>query len=285
LLEFSSRIKTLNLSEEQAYQMLKSKGLPDDQLIKLKDRLSGNFNTSKTQLSPKENNPQRKIDSALLSNPTQDVVRDFSIFGTELFSKNSLVFEPNIRIATPSTYIVGPDDELLISVFGLSEQKYNLTVSAEGEIYIPNVGPLFVSGLSIEEARKNIEEARKKIIRKLSSTIYRAINSGQTKVSVSLGKIRSIRVTVIGQAVKPGTYTISSLTTLYNLLYLCGGPNDLGSLRNIEVIRDNEVKQVADIYSFLVSGNQKDNILLKEGDVVRIPYYKTRVKITGNKQE
>lgn len=275
LLEFSSRIKTHNLSEEQAYQMLKSKGLPDDQLIKLKDRLSGNFNTSKTQLSPKENNPQRKIDSALLSNPTQDVVRDFSIFGTELFSKNSLVFEPNIRIATPSTYIVGPDDELLISVFGLSEQKYNLTVSAEGEIYIPNVGPLFVSGLSIEEARK-------KIIRKLSSTIYRAINSGQTKVSVSLGKIRSIRVTVIGQAVKPGTYTISSLTTLYNLLYLCGGPNDLGSLRNIEVIRDNEVKQVADIYSFLVSGNQKDNILLKEGDVVRIPYYKTRVKITGN---
>jgi len=163
--------------------MLKSKGLPDDQLIKLKDRLSENFNTSKTQLSPKENNPQRKIDSALLSNPNQDVVRDFSIFGTELFSKNSLVFEPNIRIATPSTYIVGPDDELLISVFGLSEQKYNLTVSAEGEIYIPNVGPLFVSGLSIEEARK-------KIIRKLSSTIYRAINSLLFIVLLILGKLK-----------------------------------------------------------------------------------------------
>ena len=98
---------------------------------------------------------------------------------------------------------------------------------------------------------------------------------------MSLGKIRSIRVTVIGQANKPGTYTVSSLTTLYNLLYLCGGPNATGSFRSIEIIRGNEVKRIADLYSFLVEGNQKNNILLQEGDVIRIPYYKIMVKLEG----
>ncbi|HET7115351.1 MAG TPA: SLBB domain-containing protein, partial [Hanamia sp.] len=99
---------------------------------------------------------------------------------------------------------------------------------------------------------------------------------------ITLGKIRSIRVTVIGQAKKPGTFTVSSLTTLYNILYLCGGPTPMGSYRDITVIRGNEVKRTADLYDFLVDGNNKDNILLQEGDVIRIPYYKNRVTITGN---
>src|SRR6185312_146964 len=134
--------------------------------------------------------------------------------------------------------------------------------------------PVNINGLSIEQATSKIKT-------KLASTIYRAINSGKTKVQVSLGKIRSIRVTVIGQAKKPGTYTVSSLTTLFNILYLCGGPTPMGSYRDIEIVRGNEVKRTADLYDFLVDGIQKDNILLKEGDVVRIPYYKNRVSVTG----
>ena len=101
-------------------------------------------------------------------------------------------------------------------------------------------------------------------------------------MQVTLGKIRSIRVTVIGQAKKPGTYTVSSLTTLYNILYLCGGPTPMGSYRDIEIIRGNQVKRTADLYDFLVNGNQTDNILLQEGDVIRIPYYKNRVTLNGN---
>jgi protein involved in polysaccharide export with SLBB domain len=207
--------------------------------------------------------------------PVEPFQNDNSIFGSELFTSNSLVFEPNLRIPAPAGYVLGPDDELIISVYGYSEKKYNLTINESGEIYIPNVGPVYLNGLSIEEASQQIKT-------KLASTIYRAINTGKTKVAVTLGKIRSIRVTVIGQAKKPGTYTVSSLTTLYNILYLCGGPTSMGSYRDIEVIRGNQLKRRADLYDFLVDGNQKDNIILQEGDVIRIPYYKKRVTLSGN---
>ncbi|MEO7962179.1 MAG: SLBB domain-containing protein, partial [Ginsengibacter sp.] len=157
---------------------------------------------------------------------------------------------------------------------GYSEKRYSLRVNEQGDIYIPNVGPIAVNGLSLERAEDKIRT-------KLSATIYKAIRSGQTKVQVSLGKIKSIRVTVIGQAKKPGSYTVSSLTTLYNILYLCGGPTDMGSYRAIEIIRGNGVKRTADLYDFLVNGIQNDNVILQEGDVVRIQYYKNRVTITG----
>jgi protein involved in polysaccharide export with SLBB domain len=186
-----------------------------------------------------------------------------------------LVFEPNLRIPAPAGYILGPDDEIYVSVYGFSEKEYKLTVNELGDIYIPNVGPININGLSIEQASDKIKS-------KLASTIYRAINTGKTKVQISLGKIRSIRVTVIGQAKKTGTYTVSSLTTLYNILYLCGGPSPMGSYRNIEIIRGNQVKRTADLYEFLVNGTQKDNIILQEGDVIRIPYYKSRVTLSGH---
>lgn len=206
--------------------------------------------------------------------PMQGFTSDQTIFGSELFSANSLVFEPNLRIPTPSNYILGPDDEVIINVFGYSEQTYNLTVNEEGNIYIPNIGPLYVNGLSIEDASIKIKS-------KLASTIYKGINSGATSVQISLGKIRSIRVTVIGEARKPGTYTVSSLTTLFNLLYLCGGPSEMGSFRNIELIRGNQVKRKVDIYNFLTKGDLKDNVLLEELDVIRIPFYQNRVTLSG----
>ena len=275
---FYDKATALKLGEAEIYKIFKDKGLPDTELNKLKNRMvyitsakpAGN-NTAAEPIS----DDRRLYDSSAKKIPMQDINKDLSIFGAELFLRNSLVFEPNLRIATPSSYILGPDDEIVINVYGYSEKKYNLRVSEDGEIYIPNVGPLFVSGLSIEQATQKIKN-------KLAATIYRAINSGQTKVQLSLGKIRSIRVTVIGQAEKPGTFTVSSLTTLYNVLYLCGGPGNMGSYRSIEIIRGNEIKRVADLYAFLVQGNQKDNILLQEGDVIRIPYYRNRVKISGN---
>lgn len=217
----------------------------------------------------------RSYDKSQGNVPMEGNYKDLSIFGAELFTKNSLVFEPNIRIPTPSSYILGTDDELVINVFGSSEKKYNLKVSEDGQIYIPNVGPLYVSGLSIEQATLKIKS-------KLSKTIYRAINSGQTSVQISLGNIKSIRVVVIGEAEKTGTYTVSSLTTLFNLLYLCGGPKNSGSYRNIEVIRGNQLLKKSDLYSFLLNGSKKDDILLQEGDVVKIPYCKTMVSINGN---
>ncbi|MDP4283961.1 MAG: SLBB domain-containing protein [Bacteroidota bacterium] len=280
LISFYNKAVESGMSESQLYKIAADRGLPESEIIKLRNRLEllkpNNQPLNKTGV---EDNNQQNIshtyDTTGQNIPLQKFKNDETIFGSELFTTNSLVFEPNLRIPAPAGYILGPDDEIIVSVYGFSEKKYDLTVNELGEIYIPSVGPLFVSGLSLEQAGEKIKS-------KLASTIYRAINSGQTKVQISLGKIRSIRVTVIGQAKKPGTYTVSSLTTLYNILYLCGGPTPMGSYRDIEIIRSNNVKRTADLYDFLVNGNQKDNILLQEGDVVQIPYYKNRVTLSGH---
>ena len=271
------------LTEQNLYRILEEKGLPAGEAAKLKQRISliQNSNNNKLNGPPQDinNKDKEKLDRSdnreVTLVPMQKNQGDLSIFGAELFTSNSLVFEPNLRIATPVGYIIGPDDELIINVFGYSEKTYNLTVNAEGSIYIPQVGPVYVNGLSIEQASGKIKKT-------LAATIYKAINGGSTSVQISLGKIKSIRVTVIGQAKKPGTYTISSLTSLFNLLYLCGGPTDLGSYRQIELIRGNELKRTIDLYGFLLKGDQRDNVLLSEGDVIRIPLYSTRVMLNGN---
>jgi protein involved in polysaccharide export with SLBB domain len=265
----------------QLIKLVSDKGLPETEIEKLRNRIEV-INKSALQpeqvqpeITEQEKRPPHEYDTTESNVPVQKVNIDQSIFGSELFTTNSLVFEPNLRIPAPAGYILGPDDEIVVSVYGYSEKTYNLRVDEKGEVYIPNVGPILVSGLSIEQAGEKIRA-------RLAATIYRAINSGRTKVQVSLGKIKSIRVTVIGQANKPGTFTVSSLTTLYNVLYLCGGPTALGSYRQIEIIRGNQEKRTADLYDFLVNGSQKDNILLQEGDVIRIPYYKNRVTLSGN---
>lgn len=268
------------LSETDLYRIAAQRGMPESEITKLKNRIQF---LNKVKKSDPNNNIDRNsedsiphfYDSTKFKIPLQKFKNDPQIFGSELFNSSSLVFEPNLRIPAPSNYILGPDDEVVISVYGFSEKKYNLKVDLQGEIYIPNVGPIYVNGMSLEEASAQIKS-------KLASTIYRNINTGQTKVQVSLGRIKSIRVTVIGQVRKPGNFTVSSLTTLYNILYLCGGPTSMGSYRDIQIIRGNQVKRTADLYDFLVEGNQKDNVLLQEGDVIRVPYYKNRVTLLGN---
>ena len=283
--QLASVLKKANdsgISESQLYKILADKGLPASEIAKLKSRfaLLNDRNNQASQNSDTGYNKENKnvahpYDTTNNYIPLQKFKNDQSIFGSELFTENSLVFEPNLNISAPAGYMLGPGDEIVISIYGYSEQKYDLNVSVQGEIYIPNIGPLLVNGLTIEQATEKIKS-------KLASTIYKAINTGKTKVQVTLGKIKSIRVTVIGQAKKPGTFTVSSLTTLFNALYLCGGPTAMGSYRDIEVIRGKGIIATADLYNFLVNGSQADNIILQDGDIIRIPYYKTRVKITGN---
>lgn len=282
---YYQKITAIGISEEQLYNMAVQRGMPEAEIAKLRLRIADlNLNPPKKIIKdkePEEKNAEdtqangRKVNEDAMKVPMQKVKRDTTVFGAELFTASSMVFEPNLRIPSPANYILGPDDELTINVFGYSEQMYNLTINAEGNIYIPSVGPVKVTGLTIEAASDKIRN-------KLASTIYKAIRTGQTKVEVSLGKIRSVRVIVIGQATKPGTYTVSSLTTLFNMLYLCGGPNEMGSFRNIELIRGNKTILTVDLYGFLLRGDRKDNILLQEQDVIRIPYYDTRVVMEGS---
>ncbi len=275
------------MTEAQLYKFAVDKGMPTAEMVKFKARIQAIYppqkltvkkktdtNLDKSTDIDKEKDDVHAYDTAKQALPQQRFENDLTIFGAELFTKNSMAFEPNLRIPTPAGYILGPDDEIILIVYGYSEKSYNLKVNEEGFVYIQSVGPVYVNGLTIEQASEKIKT-------KLASTVYKAIRSGQTKVQLSLGKIRSIRVTVIGEAKKPGSYTVSSLTTLFNALYLCGGPTEAGSYRKIELIRGNEIKRTADLYNYLLKGNQKDNILLQEGDVIRIPYYKTRVSVSG----
>jgi protein involved in polysaccharide export with SLBB domain len=167
---------------------------------------------------------------------------------------------------------LGPGDELQISVYGIQEFTASIPVSVEGKVSIQNVGQISVSGMSIEAATQKIKAA--------ISRVYSTVSSGQSQVSVSLSRIRTIKVTIIGSK-QPGNYSISSLATVYNALFLGGGPGKNGSYRNIELLRDNKVYRTIDIYHFLVNGDQSDNVGLKDNDVIRIPAYSQRVTVEG----
>ncbi|MEI3801729.1 MULTISPECIES: SLBB domain-containing protein [unclassified Chitinophaga] len=195
------------------------------------------------------------------------------IFGSELFNNKNFTFEPNLRLPTPQNYRLSTDDQLMIDIYGYSEVQYNLTVNAEGYIRIPNLGPVYVNGLSIEEARTRIT--------KQLSTIYSTINSGKTFVQISLGNIRSIHVLLIGDIASPGTYTLPSLATIANALYVSGGPSENGSFRSIQVIRNGQVKATFDLYDFITRGDLTNNIVLQDQDIVKVNPYKTRVELLG----
>ena len=195
------------------------------------------------------------------------------IFGADLFQNNGkLNFEPNLRLATPKGYVIGPDDQLLIDITGDNEASYTLKVAPEGTIKIQYAGILPVGGLTIEAATAKV--------RAVLSKTYPGLRTGRTSVAVNLGNIRSIKVTIIGESVKPGSYTLSSLSTVFNALYASGGPNKNGSFRKIQVIRNSSVVATIDVYDFLLKGVQK-NIRLQDQDVINIPVFQTRIEMNG----
>jgi protein involved in polysaccharide export with SLBB domain len=195
------------------------------------------------------------------------------IFGSHFFNKQNLTFEPKLNIPTPPNYILGTYDELIVDITGLYEANYHIKVSPEGFVRIPTVGLINVSGQTIATASTNIK--------KRLSKIYPSITSGQTQISVALGNIRSIRVTIIGEAIRPGSYTLPSLSTAFNALYACGGPGKMGSMRNIKIIRRGRVVANIDVYSFLVDGINKDNFSLQDEDIIKIEPYCNRTTIKG----
>lgn len=195
------------------------------------------------------------------------------IFGKDLFANSSTTFEPNLRLATPLNYVIGTGDQILIDIYGYSEVSYQLEVSPEGNINIPYAGIVPVSGLTVEAATSRIKA-------KLSP-IYTGLKSGNTKLSVAIGDIRSIKVILTGEVTKPGTYTLPSLATVFNALYSSGGPTENGSFRAIEIIRNGKKIATLDVYDFLLKGDLKNNIRLQDQDIVRIPTYINRVEIVG----
>jgi protein involved in polysaccharide export with SLBB domain len=278
------------VSDAQIIQQAQSRGLPVNQASLLQSRIKEIRNKQSTTANNNNNGNNRDSSSttvtgrqlnyqpdSLLTDTTKrkkDLFGNFEpeIFGANLFKNQNLSFTPNLKLATPINYIVGPDDQLDINVYGNSLVNWKLNVSPDGFINIPGVGMLNVSGKTIEQSTSLIKA-------KLAANNY-AIGRG-TSVQVSLGNIRSIKVILFGQVVKPGTYTLPSLATVFNALYSAGGPNENGSYREIEIIRNNRLYKKLDVYDFLTKGDQKNNINLQDQDIIRVPTYRTRVEMAG----
>ncbi|MDB5137165.1 MAG: colonic acid export protein Wza [Mucilaginibacter sp.] len=276
-----------NISDKQLVQMAQTKGMSSAEAQKLQIRisdirkkegsasaLSNNLNYSDTSQSRRKLNYKADTDSASTYYKKRDIFGKLvpRVFGADIFKNSNLTFAPNLNLATPVNYVVGPTDQLNINVFGNSLANWKLEVSPEGNINIPGVGLLNVGGKTIEQATTAIKS-------KLTASNY-AIGKG-TSLQVSLGNIRSIKVILVGEVVKPGTYTLPSLATAFNALYAAGGPGENGSFRQIEIIRNNKVIRTLDVYDFLTKGSQKDNIGLQDQDIIRVPTYRTRVEISG----
>jgi protein involved in polysaccharide export with SLBB domain len=202
-------------------------------------------------------------------------VLDKKVFGATLFQTELLTFEPDMRIATPKNYQLGPDDELNIAIFGDVLDNFKVKVSPEGTVKILNIAPIYVNGLPIEVASE-------RIISRLRQ-LYQGLNKpgSGSSAQVTLGNVRSIKVTLTGEITYPGTYTVSSLATVFNALYVAGGPSKNGSFRSIRVIRGNKVVRTLDLYDFLLRADQTNNIHLNDQDVIRVGDYENRVELTG----
>lgn len=288
------RAQTAGISQSQMEQQAAQRGMPQDQIQKLDIRIN-KLPTADMKTSGKSNPTNKSINRVYTNNETNKGNKNFNDtsaslepnfdlifdrirtknFGEDIFNNQNLTFEPNLRLATPVNYVIGIDDELLIDIYGFSEANYKITVSPEGTIRIPNLGPIFVNGLIIELARKKISASLK--------ALYPGIGGSHpsTFVNVNLGNIRSIKVFIVGEVKMPGTYTLPSLATVFNALYSCGGPNKNGSFRDIELIRNNQVIKIIDVYKFLVDGFQKENISLRDQDVIKVSPYINRIEFRG----
>lgn len=271
-----------NITIDQAERIALSKGMSAAEFAKLKQRLSkpdNNSGTGKLKVVRADNSNQDKPDKgdslAKLGygEATLKPLINPLIFGAELYTSVSPSFEPNQNLAVPVNYVLGPTDQIQVSVYGVQQYDGEFTVSSEGSINIPDVGQIKIGGMTIEVATQKIKAV-------MANTVYPYLRSGEAKLSVTLSNIRTIQVNIIG-ANRPGTYRLSSLSTVFNALYVSGGPSAFGSFREIELVRNNKPERKIDLYRMLMAGDQSDNIGLKDNDVIRIPAYKTRVEFQG----
>lgn len=196
------------------------------------------------------------------------------VYGHDIFSSRSLSFEPNKNMATPKDYRLGPGDEVIIDIWGAAEDHLRETISPEGSIMISKLGPVHLNGKTIDEANK--------YIRSLFARKYAGVVNDQTDISVNLGDIRSIQVDIMGEVSTPGSFRLSPFSTVFHALYNAGGINNIGSMRNISVLRNGKRIANIDVYDYLFNGKQTGNIRLQEGDVIIVPPYEQIVSISGN---
>ena len=207
---------------------------------------------------------------------TQDLARSNQVFGRNIFNTRNLTFEPSVNIATPLNYRLGPGDEVIIDIWGASQNTIRQQISPDGTINIQKIGPVNLNGLTIAEANDYLKKTLNKIYNGLNNT-----NDPTSDIRLTLGSIRTIQINVMGEVVQPGTYSLSSFATVFHALYRAGGVSDIGSLRNVQLVRNGKNIATIDVYQFIMKGHIQDDIRLQEGDVVIVPAYDVLVKIDG----
>ena len=271
--QIQAQLKQAGVSIDMVESQAIAKGMSPAEFAKLKARLgsakSGTKSGSPLTKKSLSNKPVYEKDS---THRTFENKINPLIYGSELFA-NENGFGENQNIATPMNYEVGTNDVLKLVVYGVQEYSSDLDVSKEGTVLIENVGRVKVAGLTIEAATTRIRQ-------QMANTAYPSLRTGESKLALTVGDTRTIQVTIIG-AQRSGNYNVSSLSTILNALTEAGGPNEIGSYRNIELIRNNKLYKKIDLYAFMQNGDQSQNMGLKDRDVIRVPAYKGRVEIKG----
>ena len=272
------KLKQSGLTIDQVESQAIAKGMSPTEFSKLKDRVNGISGIVMAKAVKRGNvMSQTAATNAIKDSSTVTINTSINnlVYGSELFAAitNTTGNTANKVIATPLNYEIGPNDVIKLVIYGVQEYSSDLTVSKEGKIQVDNVGQIKVAGLTIEAAKTRIKQ-------QMAATAYSSLARGESKLDISLGDIRTIHITIIG-ANKSGTYNISSLSNVISALSEAGGPNTIGSYREIEVIRDNKIFTKVDLYRFLQYGDQSQNIGLKDNDIIRVPAYKNRIELTG----
>ena len=265
LLQKGATMGQIQQMRQQYAKQITNRGLDDtvdNALGNAKDRMRTNNEVNDNDIVTHE----RDIAPEYVSGP--ETTHRKKVFGRDIFNKKSLTFEPQMNIATPQNYVLGPGDQLIIDIYGDTQKSEKLTVSPEGDVTVPDYGPVHVSGLSVTSAQSRI---RSKL-----GTYY-----SSSDIKVSVGQTRTILVNVMGEVRTPGTYTLSAFATVFHALYMAGGISDLGTLRDIKVYRQGKLISTIDVYQFILNGRLAGNVRLADNDVIQVGTYDCIVDITG----
>ena len=270
--------------QKQLASELARKGVTKEQAMRVKQLYEQQNNVNASNATGTDVNESRlreemkeNTSDMLEDHPsTQDLARSNQVFGRNIFNTRNLTFEPSVNIATPLNYRLGPGDEVIIDIWGASQNTIRQQISPDGTINIQKIGPVNLNGLTISEANDYLKKTLNKIYNGLNNT-----NDPTSDIRLTLGSIRTIQINVMGEVVQPGTYSLSSFSTVFHALYRAGGVSDIGSLRNVQLVRNGRTIATIDVYQFIMKGNIQDDVRLQEGDVVIVPAYDILVKIDG----
>lgn len=265
---------------------LARRGVTREQAERVKKLYEQEQGVSTSKMSGTEQNEarlreatQEESTTSVLENPQPDsreLAQENQVFGRNIFNTRNLTFEPSVNLATPPNYRLGPGDEVIIDIWGTSQNTIRQQISPDGTINIEKIGPVSLSGMTVSEANEYLKRVLGKTYSGLDAP------DGTLEIRLTLGNARTIQINVMGEVVQPGTYALSSFSTVFHALYRAGGVNEIGSLRNVQVTRNGKTVAKVDVYDFIMKGKTQDDIRLQEGDVIIVPAYEALVQISGN---